>query len=416
MGKGDTVIEIAGVDNAKSYQVGVRARNKNGDSGWINSNTIGPLDIRLAVGSVTGSTAVITLSNHDGDWHYQADAAPDDSCSAAQSGRTVNLTGLTSGTTYTYKAYQDASCANLMATAEPFTAGDTVTVDNLEKASGLYAYQVGRVHEPHMKAMVRHSTHFTTGGNENGYTLDQVTVSLGASDGSPTGLTAKIYSGVVSDGKNLPNAMVKSLGKKTPTSNGEVTWSCSGTGCGLSANTTYHLVLEGEAPSSGDHHYTWVTAQSYAQVNTPEDAGWLISNGGFRQDDDGRLGRRRAYSRQTERDGDSQVAIPRDGSEPGQRGPSSTGRAISYGNRKYVRDGPPGSADDWKIGTGGSGTERAMVNWPAANSETGSPGGNPGIRTRQTTSDGRRMTHAPAHLDKPSESPSAGVSIGSTVH
>ena len=93
-----------------------------------------------------------------------------------------------------------------------------------------------------------------------------------------------------SDGKNLPNAMVKNLGKKPPTSNGDVTWSCAGTECDLSADTTYHLVLEGDAPASGNHHYTWVTAQSYDQVNEPEDAGWLISNRGFRQDDNGAWG------------------------------------------------------------------------------------------------------------------------------
>ena len=62
-----------------------------------------------------------------------------------------------------------------------------------------------------------------------------------------------------SDGKNLPNAMVKNLGQQTPTSNDEVTWSCSdsGAGCDLSENTTYHLVLEAAAPASGNHHYTW---------------------------------------------------------------------------------------------------------------------------------------------------------------
>ncbi len=293
VGKGYTVIEIPDADNAKTYTVGVRGRNKHGDSGWRNSNAIGPLNIRLAVSDIAPTTATITLSNHDGDWHYKANAAPDDSCSAAQSSATVNLTGLSSGTTYTYAAYADAACSNLMATAAAFTTGSVVTVGNLNKTTGAYAYQVGRVHEPHMKAMVRHSTHFTTGGNSDGYTLNQATVILGAPHGSPTGLTAKIYSGIVaSDGKNLPNAMVKSLGQQTPTSNGEVTWSCSdsGTGCDLSANTTYHLVLEGAAPASGDHHYTWATAHSYAQVNEPADAGWLISNRGFRQDDDGAWG------------------------------------------------------------------------------------------------------------------------------
>ena len=179
VGKGYTVIEIPDADNAKSYTVGVRGRNKHGDSGWRNSNSIGPLNIRLAVSNIAPTTATITLSNHDGDWHYKANATPDDSCSAAQSSATVNLTGLSSGTTYTYAAYQDTSCSNLMATAAAFTTGSVVTVGNLNKTTGAYAYQVGRVHEPHMKAMVRHSTHFTTGGNSDGYTLTVVVSDAG---------------------------------------------------------------------------------------------------------------------------------------------------------------------------------------------------------------------------------------------
>ena len=287
VGKGTTVIEIDDVDNAKSYKVGVRGRNKHGASGWVNSNTIGPLNIRLAVSDISATTATITLSNHDGDWRYQASAAPDNSCSAAQSQSTVNLTGLTPGTTYIYRAYADSGCTNLMATAEAFTTGSTVTVTNMDEETGGYTYQVGRVDGPQLNQMVRHSTHFTTGENEDGYTLNQVTVSLDAPQGSPTGLTAKIYTGVVSNEKNLPDTLVKNLGKQTPTSNGDVTWSCTGTGCDLAADTTYHLVLEGDAPASGNHHYTWVTAQSYDQVNDPEEAGWLIGNRGLRQGDDG---------------------------------------------------------------------------------------------------------------------------------
>ncbi len=37
-----TSITISGVDNSKSYVVGVRARNAHGDSGWRNSSAIGP--------------------------------------------------------------------------------------------------------------------------------------------------------------------------------------------------------------------------------------------------------------------------------------------------------------------------------------------------------------------------------------
>ncbi len=282
-GKGWTTIEIPDVDNAKSYMVGVRGGNTHGWSGWLNSNTIGPLHIRLAVSNIAATAATITLENYEGNWYYKSDTGPHTTCSAAQSTAAVNLTGLTSGTTYTYKAYSNSTCSTLLATSVAFTSGSVVSVGNLTKNGGLYSYQVGRVHEQFMKAMVRHSTTFTTGAHASGYTLNQVTVLMGASHGSPTGLTAQIYT---SDSAGLPGTVVKSLGAKTPTSNGEVTWNCSGSGCGLDASTTYHLVLSGAAPASGDHHYVWLNAQDYSEDNQPTNAGWTIGNKAHRQDDD----------------------------------------------------------------------------------------------------------------------------------
>ena len=116
---------------------------------------------------------------------------------------------------------------------------------------------------------------FETGGNSGGYTLANVTVSLGTTVGSPTSLSAKIYA----DSNNLPGALVKDLGSKTPAGGSNVTWDCTGSGCGLSADATYHLALEADAPTSGGKaHYVWNATGSDSETNTPANAGWEVGD------------------------------------------------------------------------------------------------------------------------------------------
>ena len=65
--------------------------------------------------------ATLTIGNHTGNWYYKANAAPHASCSSsAVTGASVNLTGLSSNTSYTYAAYSDSGCSTLLATAASF--------------------------------------------------------------------------------------------------------------------------------------------------------------------------------------------------------------------------------------------------------------------------------------------------------
>ena len=80
----------------------------------------------LNVTSPTDTTATLAISQKwgvkDGSWYYQADKGPHkNSCSSAGSNSSVDLSGLTPGESYTYKAYSDSSCNNLVATAAAFT-------------------------------------------------------------------------------------------------------------------------------------------------------------------------------------------------------------------------------------------------------------------------------------------------------
>ena len=78
----------------------------------------------LTSSSVSGSGATLTLSSeHSGSWYYKATTAPHTTCQGPVSTRSVTLSGLNSGTSYTYSAYSDSTCtaANLVATAAAFT-------------------------------------------------------------------------------------------------------------------------------------------------------------------------------------------------------------------------------------------------------------------------------------------------------
>ena len=91
----------------------------------------------LVVSNVRGTTASLTLTNYDGSWHYKADTGPDATCStsAVTSGSTESLSGLTVGTSYTYKAYSDSACANQIVAAPAFTAIQ-LTISKLSNSSG----------------------------------------------------------------------------------------------------------------------------------------------------------------------------------------------------------------------------------------------------------------------------------------
>ena len=85
---------------------------------------------QLAVLDVVGTSANISLSNHQGSWWY--DAAVDDrkqvSCTPVASGtRRVNVSGLQPGTTYLFSAYSEETCGNHALLGSPVTAVTSAT-------------------------------------------------------------------------------------------------------------------------------------------------------------------------------------------------------------------------------------------------------------------------------------------------
>ena len=210
----------------------------------------------LSAGSIGATNAVLTIANHTGAWYYKANTGPHTSCSSSQSGTTATLSGLTAGTTYTYKAYSDSTCttANLLATASAFTTA--ITAGNLGETDGTallsLSYAVGQ--------------QFTTGSATNGYTLLSLTLDF-ANVLNASSITVSIRS----DASNQPGSTDLATLSGTP-AQGQVTYNCSGSGCNLSASTTYFVYVTG----GGGGNLS--TTASDNETLQPSTNGWSIAN------------------------------------------------------------------------------------------------------------------------------------------
>ena len=136
------------------------------------------ITIGLSASSITKTTATLTIAGHIGAWHYKADKAPDTTCSSAVSTTTKDLAGLSTGTTYVYKAYSDAACtiANLLATANAFTTlatltvsaiGDTTATLALEGRTGDWRYKADKAPHNTCSSAVSTTTKDLTGLSAN---------------------------------------------------------------------------------------------------------------------------------------------------------------------------------------------------------------------------------------------------------
>ena len=91
----------------------------------------------LSASNITETSATLTRTHHSGTWYYKANAAPHNTCSAAQTGNTVNLMGLSPSTSYTYKMYSDSSCGTEITSATTDAEFDTLLLAPTGFTNGL---------------------------------------------------------------------------------------------------------------------------------------------------------------------------------------------------------------------------------------------------------------------------------------
>ena len=246
------------IDNNKVVDLAIDSKNT-----WTKARYLLPLIDPLATltaSDVTKTTATLTVGNHSGQWWYKANAAPDNTCQGPVAANTASkdLTGLSSFTTYTYKAYSASGCAsaNLLATASAFTTG--VSVSNLSETEASTALNLG----------TDWGQEFTTGSAANGYKLQSVTLDFALVNPSAN-ITVSIRE---QESNNHPATTDKAALTGTPAT-GQVTFTCSGAGCNLNASTTYFVFVTG-----GDSVSNLKSVTSDNETLQPSTNGWSIEN------------------------------------------------------------------------------------------------------------------------------------------
>ena len=217
--------------------------------------------VLLSASSVTTTTATLTIGNYSGDWYVKKTApTPAGTCSSAISGTTHALSNLTAGTSYTYKAYSDSGCATEIA-SETFTAA--VTVSNLSKSNAT-------THT--LSSTVAWAQEFTTGSNAGGYTLSSVTLSFDQVINAGS-ITVTLRARLSNGKPNTTTALATLSG--TPAV-GDSTFTCSGAGCALEADTQYFVQIWA---STGSQQAALVnTTSDDNETLQPSANGWGIAN------------------------------------------------------------------------------------------------------------------------------------------
>ena len=131
---------VTGLTDGTTYQFKVRAKNATGDGAASDASTaIAPVERTLTASNVTHNAAKLAITGYIGNWYYKANATPHNTCSSAVSGTSEDLSGLSSNTSYTYKAYSDSTCTD----ANELVAADSFLTKPSKAATPTVATDVG---------------------------------------------------------------------------------------------------------------------------------------------------------------------------------------------------------------------------------------------------------------------------------
>ena len=271
-------VSLAGLTKGTRYHYEAFSVSGCADTDFLTDVYFNTTATLLTASSITNNSATLTIDGHDGNWYYKANANPHTTCSSAQTGTTASLSSLTSGTEYTYKAYSDSTCttANEVAAANAFTTGAS-HVSNLSSAKTGFGI---------ISDISKQAVAFTTGSNANGYTLTKVISSLRTYDSTAT-LTVTLHqmegTGTYGTSSTPSSTVLATLTGTAPSTAAwtETPFTCTGSGCSLSASTTYFVVIESD--QSNSHH--WARATTSTEFTYPTSSGWDI---GYAHDDDTR--------------------------------------------------------------------------------------------------------------------------------
>ena len=223
----------------------------------------------LTTSGVTATGATLTITDYTGQWWYNATTGPHTTCQGPVAAGTdsKDITGLTLATSYTYSAYSASGCAdaNKLATASAFTTGGA-SVSNLSQAD--HTTKCG------MAAGGRCALAFTTGSTAGGYTLHSIIAKL-EKEQTPTGLVVSLHA----DNSGSPNgATLATLTGSAPTTAGNYTYACAGSGCILSPSTTYHVQFDQTTTPGAANQFVLYATTSDSETLVPAGNGWSLAN------------------------------------------------------------------------------------------------------------------------------------------
>ena len=250
------------------------------DSGWT-----GMIKVRatenpaLSVGNISSTGATLRVGGHTGDWYYQQSHPSSGSCTAVTGSLSKTLT-LTADTTYAYGAYSDSTCGTAIGETAYFSTTD-VFVGNLAEAASSYCEAGINVNQPGNSAgSIKCATAFTTGGQSGGYTLSSVTgrfLAKQETSGTLGNIVVAIHQADTNNSSNPASGDLVTLSGGNPDTAGLYTYTCSGSGCDLDANTTYFVVFS-TADTTGNKRYRLRTTTSDVEATYPAANGWTIDN------------------------------------------------------------------------------------------------------------------------------------------
>ena len=225
--------------------------------------------ITLTASAITTTTATLTIAGNSGNWYVKETAPSTGTCSSAISGTTTSLS-LTAGTWYTYRAYSDSGCTTEIA-AEAFST--VTTISNFATAPVGFINVGNRFNSVTDAAQA-----FTTGSNAGGYTLSRITIESSGKSGSPTDMAVTLHAASSGNAANPATAVLATLSGENPDLSDTYPYTCSGSGCALSADTTYFVMMK--AVNSPNNGYYQIPIGSGAEVKEPSSSAWSIADEG----------------------------------------------------------------------------------------------------------------------------------------
>ena len=225
----------------------------------------------LTAGSITSTSATLTLPGHSGNFWIKQIAPTTGSCSASGLS-SHSLSTLTANTVYGYEAYGATGCASANLLDAAFFATSNFGVGNLTETDD------GDCVVGYTTAAQRCAIAFTTGNRLGGYTLANVTAGFDAKTGNPGNLVVALHAADTTNGANPAASATTTLTVgSSPDTAGFHYFTCSGNGCNLEYDTTYFIVMS-TADTSGTNHYNLDVTNSDGEDKQPHGNGWTIAD------------------------------------------------------------------------------------------------------------------------------------------